>query len=228
MQMRRPKSDIPANAVERCAGSTDGGEIRQYLVRGKVVGQRWFDEHGHLLVETPLRNDNKHGREISWNEDGSLSLVEPYCDGKIHGTARQYGAKGRVVGTYKMVHGTGFDVWRDQFAGGPVYVSEIHSLRDGVLHGFIWWLNEDQTSVFEEYHWHNGQPHGIERSWNSFGKLRRSCPKYWVGSQAVTKRQYLAASRKDPTLPPFRLKDNRPQRDFPPEIRRILKSRTKD
>jgi hypothetical protein len=34
----------------------------------------------------------------------------------------------------------------------------------------------------------------------------------------MTKRQYLRARAKDPTLPPFRKTDNRPQRRFPAEV----------
>jgi len=122
-----------------------------------------------------------------------------------------------------MVHGTGYDVWRNQIADGPVYASEIHSMRDGLMHGFEWWLNEDHRSVYEEKHWHEGKLHGVERFWVG-KKLRRSYPKYWVQDKAVTKRQYVRAAQKDPTLPPFRVKDNSPTREFPPEIRRLLKA----
>jgi hypothetical protein len=121
-----------------------------------------------------------------------------------------------------MVYGTGYDVWRTQIADGPVYVSEIHSNRNGSLHGFVWWLEEDQKSVHEEKHWYEGKLHGIEREWNLDGKPRRGFPKYWVNDRAVSKRQYISAARKDPTLPPFRVKDNSPKREFPPEIRQSL------
>jgi hypothetical protein len=121
-----------------------------------------------------------------------------------------------------MVHGTGYDVWRGQIADGPVHVSEIHPMRDGLPHGFEWWLNEDQESVHEEKPWCEGKLHGVERFWVG-GKLRRGYPKYWVRDKAVQRRQYVSAARKDPTLPPFRLKDNSPRREFPPEIRRLLK-----
>ena len=76
----------------------------------------------------------------------------------------------------------------------------------------------------EEKHWFNGQWHGIEREWNFKNKLSRGYPKYWVRGDAVTKRQYIAAARKDVTLPLFRPKDNSPKREFPPEIRRLLKA----
>lgn len=188
------------------------------------MGFRYYDDHGRLQLETPMKDGKRHGREYTWDDDESLLSVEPYREGKCHGTAKQYGRDGRVVGTYKMVHGTRHDVWRNQFPDGPVYVSEIHSMCGGSMHGYERWLNVDQKSVHEEKHWREGKHHGIEREWNHRGKLSRGYPKYWNRDGAVTKRQYIAAACKDPRLPPFRLNDNSSKREFPPEIRRLLKA----
>lgn len=225
--MRRPKSDIPAGVTERVVEeySRSRGlirlEKRECLLNGQLVGYRCYDDNGQLQIETALKDGTNHGRAIHWSDDGTLNFIEPYFEGKVHGTAKQY-QNGKVIGTYKMIHGTGYDVWRNQIADGPIYVSEIHSMRDGSMHGFEWWLNEDQKSVHEEKHWYEGSYHGIEREWHWSGKLRRGYPKYWVHGEAVTKRQYVKLAQKDPTLPPFRLKDNLPRREFPPEIRRLL------
>jgi hypothetical protein len=229
--MRRLKSDIPTGAKENIIQQYEdkrieqGGvvnlETRECTIDGKVVGWRSYDSEGRLVTETALKDGKKHGRQIFWNEDGTIDFVEPFFEGKVHGTAKQY-QEGKLIGTYKMVHGTGYDVWRGDRGDGVVLVSEIHPMRDGLPHGFEWWLNEDQQSVYEEKHWFNGKFHGIEREWNFKNKLRRGYPKYWVRGGAVTKRQYVAAARKDATLPPFRLKDNSPKREFPPEIRRLL------
>jgi antitoxin component YwqK of YwqJK toxin-antitoxin module len=234
--MRRPKSDIPAGAEENIIQQYEdkrteqGGvvnlETRECTIDGKVVGWRSYDPEGRLVTETALKDGKKHGRAIDYYDNGRIHFVEPYFEGMMHGTAKQYDARGRIIGTYKMKHGTGYDIWRNQF-GGPNYVSEIRPMRDGLPHGFEWWLNEDQLSVYEEKHWFNGKWHGIEREWNFRNKLRRGYPKYWIRGEAVTKQQYLAAARKDATLPPFRLKDNSPKREFPPEIRRLLKDSKK-
>jgi hypothetical protein len=224
--MRRPKSDIPDGATERVIRVYQRNmglirlEKRECISNRQLVGYRYYDDNGRLQIETPLKDGKKHGREFYWNEDGMLDLIEPYFEGKMHGTAKQY-QNGKVIGTYKMVHGTGYDVWCNQIADGQVYVSEIHSMRDGSMHGFEWWLNEDHRSVHEERHWHKGKLHGVERFWVG-KKLRRSYPKYWVQDKAVTKRQYVRAARKDVTLPPFLLKDSSPRREFPTEIRRLL------
>jgi antitoxin component YwqK of YwqJK toxin-antitoxin module len=85
-----------------------------------------------------MKNGLKHGREITWGEDGTLELIEPYFDGRIHGTARQYGRDGRIIGTYRLVHGTGYDIWRQETEDGRVHISEIHSMKDGQPDGYEW------------------------------------------------------------------------------------------
>ncbi len=117
---------------------------------------------------------------------------------------------------------TGFDIWRQEREDGFPFISEIHSLQDGHPHGYEWWLNEDQHSVWHECHWQCGEYHGIERRWNDRGKLDRGYPKYWIHGQAGTKRVYLKATQTDDTLPTFLEKDNRPRRQFPVKIERLL------
>ena len=226
--MKQRASDIPPNAIEV--------EIREYWQEGslvylrvtecildtQVVGLRSYDGDGNLRVETPLKNGRKHGREYIWNELGSLESVEPYIEGKIHGVAKQYGRKGKVIGTYRLVHGTGYDIWRYERVNGTVGVSEIHSLRDNLPHGFEWWLKADQHFLWHERHWQEGKVHGIERMWNDKGRLKRGYPKYWIQNQAVRKRVYLKAAEQDKSLPKFREKDNLPQRRFPNEIENLL------
>ncbi len=236
--MRRLKSDIPAGVTERVTREYKEEwseaknewigpaclvrlEIRECIKNRRVVGERCYNAQGQLVQEVPLKNGKKHGREINWDDDGTLNLIEPYFEGKMHGIAKQY-QNGRLIGTYKTIHGTGYDVWRGQIGDGRIFVSEIHPMSDGMIHGFQWRLNQDQLSVNEEKHWYKGKPHGIERDWRE-RKLMRGYPKYWLHGEAVTKRQYVQAAQKDPTLPPFRLKDNSPRREFPPEIRRLLR-----
>ena len=226
--MKRPKSDIPQSVVEqliqeyRQEGPHLFYRLTVCLLDGKVVGQRAYDYDGKLMIETPLKDGKKHGREYTWDEAGHLISMEPYVNGKIHGTAKQYGRKGQVIGTYQLTHGTGFDVWRAESEDGTITISEIHSLQDGLPHGYEWWLREDQHSVWHERHWQQGQYHGIERMWNDKGKLQRGYPNYWIQGQAVGKRAYLKAVKKDETLPTFREEDNQSRRRFPVEIENLL------
>lgn len=226
--MRRFKSDIPQNVVEKVTrefrreGSAIYHQLTDCVLNGEVVGQRVYGEEGQLVIETPLRNGKKHGREFDWAEDGTLSLIEPYANGKIHGTARQYGRDGSVIGTYSLRHGTGYDIWRMENEDGAIHISEIHTFRDGLRHGYEWWLTENPHIVWHELHWHDGQFHGIERQWNATNKLHRGFPRYWIKGERVDKRKYLRAATKDLTLPPFHLKDNSPRRKFPTDIEQLF------
>ena len=150
---------------------------------------------------------------------GKLITAEPYSNGLSHGTVRQWSDDGKLLGTYTMEHGTGIDLWWcEGFEGGPPYLSEARYIKDGKWHGFEWWLKADQKSVWQERRFRADQLHGIERRWNWRGRLGRGYPRYWLNDVRVTKRQYLRACAKDPSLPPSREADNRPQRKFPPGV----------
>jgi hypothetical protein len=193
------------------------------LFGGVVVGERFYDQDGSLLIETPLRAGKKHGVEFCWYEDGGLQSAEPYRNGSPHGTARQWDEDGTLLGTYTLDRGTGLDLWRGRrCGGGPVYLSEVHALKDGQPHGFEWWLNEDQRSVWAERHWWEGQLHGIEREWNACGRLRRGYPRYHVRGERVSRQNYLKACQADPNLPAFQTADNEPARRFPAAMAKEL------
>jgi hypothetical protein len=223
----RYRSSIPPGVTERTVSEyrREGDLVwprrTECLLGGEIVGERYYEEDGTLGLETPIKEGKKHGVEYRW-DSGKLISAEPYWEGKPHGTAMQWEEDGRLLGTYTLVHGTGLDVWRGTREDGSIHVSEIHSLRDGMPHGFEWWLNEDQASVWYERHWHLGELHGIERQWNERARLRRGWPKYWVRGTQVTKRQYLRTAAKDDTLPPFREEDESSRRSFPPEIEELL------
>ena len=155
--MKQLKSDIPENAVERRVECCDG--LTEYAVDGRIVGRRVYNEKGRIVRETPLKDGKRHGNEIEWDDDGTLLSVEPYFEGQIHGLAKQYGRSGKVIGTYRFVHGTGYDIWRWEWWEGFAPVSEVHSLQDGVPHGYEWWLDPDQRGVYHELHRCEGKYH---------------------------------------------------------------------
>ena len=152
--MKQLKSDIPDNAVEMRVEGCDG--LTECVVDGRIVGRRVYNEKGRIVRETALKNGMRHGNEIEWDDDGRLLFVEPYFEGQIHGRAKQYGRSGKVIGTYRFVHGTGYDIWRWEWWEGFAPVSEVHSMQDGVPHGYEWWLDADQRSLDHERHWCEG------------------------------------------------------------------------
>ena len=220
--MKYYRSSIPKAAKERVVASHLTGSQKhkaEYLVNGKVVGVRQFDQNGQLELERPMKNGVIHGMLYSC-DDGVVISAEPYRNGFAHGIAKQWSYDGELIGTYTMKHGTGLDLWRCKKNWGKkrIFLAEARFIKDGKWHGYEWWLNEDQRSVHDEQHFWENLQHGIQRSWNSRGRLRRGYPRYWVTNKQVTKREYVRACAKDSNLPPFRESDNRPRRNFPSEV----------
>jgi antitoxin component YwqK of YwqJK toxin-antitoxin module len=221
--MKHYRSSIPKAAQERVTATFATGPQKyksECMLDGKVVGIRHFHETGELEYELSLKNGVLHGIRYRSEIPGKVLSAEPYSNGLPHGTARQWSNDGKLMGSYTMWHGTGFVLW---WAECEVpYLSEVRYLKDGKRHGFQWLLNADQKSVWRESHFRNGQMHSIERSWTLQGRLYRGHPIYWVNDVRMTKRQYIRACGTDPTLPPFRETDNRPQRKFPAKIVAIV------
>ena len=228
--MKHVKSSIPQNVQEKTVHEYIQEDAALYhrvtdcFLNGIRVGQRAYNREGTMILETPLKDGLKHGLEFTWDEDGHVLLIEPYRKGKIHGTAKQYGQEGKVIGTYTLVHGTGFDIWRQENDDGTIFVSEIHSLQDGLPHGFEWHFASSRQDLWQERAWYRGKLHGIERIWNGKGKLRRGYPKFYVLDQAVSKQKYLKFLVADRTLPTYREEDNLPHRKLPAKVQALMSS----
>jgi hypothetical protein len=69
--------------------------------------QKEFHRNGQLREEVPLKKGRRHGLCRTWHKNGVLASAEPYQDGVPHGVCRQWDESGRLLGKYKMVHGTG-------------------------------------------------------------------------------------------------------------------------
>lgn len=221
-------SAIPKGAIEKTVsefkseGNFSWPKKTECWYNGKIVGERFYEKDGTLIIERPLKDGKTHGVEYHWDDDGTLSCAEPYEKGLPHGTATQWDDDGNIIGTYTLEHGTGYDIWRCRNENGDILISEIHTMKNGLPHGFEWWVNEDQKSVFIEKHYVEGKLHGIERQWEYEGGLTVGYPKYWINSSEVTKTEYMETSRKDHLLPAFSKVDQEPERTFPKEIMKII------
>ena len=109
----RYRSSIPKAAHEKVVERYPGGTKHkaEYLVRGSVVGVRWFHESGEPSMEYGMKNGVQHGMMYCWYRPGVLTAAEPYVNGKSHGIARQWDDAGRLLGMYAMQHGTGVDLF---------------------------------------------------------------------------------------------------------------------
>lgn len=217
--MSRPKrvsltrrSGIPSEVKEVVISrQANGSVITRCQHNGHIVGER----HYELMMEVPMRGGKRHGDVVMFYSHGQVCSISPYRNGIQHGVARQYSRDGRLVGTYRMRNGTGIDLWWHDDGEGTWYLSEICSYLQGRPHGCEQWFNPDHRTVYEERYWFNGDPHGIERSWSPKGRLGRGYPRCFVRGKRVTMREYAKLAAGDPTLPPIRPQDNRPQRVFP-------------
>ncbi len=199
----------------------DGVTIWDVLWRGKVIGSRTREPDGSLIEEYQVDSRGRqHGFYRNWT-CGRLTFETGFRLGREHGTARQWGLDGRLLGTYRMHEGTGVDLWRDEVGR----LSEEHNWKDRMLHGFDRWWNGDDQTVHRETHWHNGLLHGIEREWDDKGTLEKGYPRFYVKGKRVTRAVYIAARTRSRTLPRFDEADNTPQRRLPREYARQLTSR---
>jgi hypothetical protein len=218
-------SSIPADAREVVEYYHANGtkKAASYFVGPEKVGFREWYEDGRLDFEYALRRGVKHGNWYSFYPNGQLEELQPYCDGHLHGTGKQWAEDGQLLVTWKLDHTTGLDLWCDHLTG--TLAEEHYWPRVGEL-GYKRQWNADEETVWEEYHYCLGY-HGIWREWNARGRLRRGFPRFYVNNVKVTKRQYLRACEAVLTLLPYRPQDDSPQRELPLEYVRQKERRRK-
>lgn len=214
-------SSIPKTARPRVTARHTSGEPAtvEYLLDRSVVGYRHFDIDGALEFDCGKRNGRHHGTAFTLYESGQLLSATPYRNGLEHGLARQWSADGTLIGTYRMRNGTGIDLWWIETFRRPRrhFLAEVHFMFKGQRHGFEWWLNDDERSVWSESHWANGEAHGIERRWRG-RQLQRGYPRFFVRAERVSRPAYERACVEDLSLPTFFPEDDQPRRVFPPAV----------
>ena len=73
-----------------------------------------FHRNGVVAVEENFRGQKLHGRRRTWHRNGQLATEEFYRDGRLHGVCRQWNENGRLLGSFRMEHGTGTQKsWHD-------------------------------------------------------------------------------------------------------------------
>lgn len=77
------------------------------------------------VVELPYQNGQLHGKVRRWSEEGMLLVEIPYRNGLIDGESRFFNRKGKLLGTSKLVQGTGtYRIW-DRNKDEPVLMKEV-------------------------------------------------------------------------------------------------------
>jgi antitoxin component YwqK of YwqJK toxin-antitoxin module len=210
--MVKARSIIPPHAREKVVKRYGNGvkQVALYYVDRKLAGHRTFDDQGRVAVQYAIRHKVRHGPFRHYHSNGVVSWATNFVEGKEHGISRQYDEHGHLIGSYRMRHGTGADLW--YVSQG--HLSEERYYRNGLLNGYErWWWGRHR--VYEEGHYKDGLEHGIKRAWNKFGKLRRGYPQYFINGVKVTKRSYLRATRRDLSLPVYRKEEDTSKRRQP-------------
>ena len=217
MKPRNYRSSIPKSAAEVIEKTFDCEAKKSafFFLMGKKIGYRLWNERGELELEYGMKDGKKHGREYYFFDNGQPEEVTPYRNGMLHGTGKQWSYEGKVIITYKLINGTGLDLWCGHLNDS---LSEEHYYPKDDELGYHREWRDDEKSIWREYYFSSRIGyHGIWREWNKKGKLRRGFPQYYVNDHRVTKRQYLKASKIDGILPPYRSEENQPFRELPEE-----------
>jgi hypothetical protein len=76
--------------------------------------ERLWHRNKVAAVEEFFRGQKLHGRRRTWHRNGQLATEEFYFGGLLHGGVRQWNEKGRLLGSFRMEHGTGTQKsWHD-------------------------------------------------------------------------------------------------------------------
>ncbi len=109
-----------------------------------------FYRNGQLREVVPLRNGRRHGVVRVWHKNGVLATEEPYENGLLHGICRQWSESGKLLGKYRMVHGTG--VQRAWHENGKLQL-EFSTVRGDFSGRYRLWLH-DGTLLSEDIYLH--------------------------------------------------------------------------
>lgn len=77
------------------------------------------------VMELHYQNGQLHGKVRRWSEEGSLLVEVPYRNGLMDGESRFFNRKGKLLGTSKLVQGTGtYRIW-ERNKDEPVLMKEV-------------------------------------------------------------------------------------------------------
>ncbi len=237
-----PRPSIPSSAREKVTELYSGGNKSrsEFWLGGHLVGVVvWsYDADGKTPVPGiawGVRKGRPDGYRVSceWrpNVGWYVEYAEPFVDGLLHGWAKQYTPRGKLLMASPFVRGTGIDFWC--FDSGAL--CEEHPSVAGANSGCERWWVEANDTIAEERWWRENQVHGIVREWNwRKGRLKPGFPKFFVRNKEVLKATYLNARQRDSTLVEYRKADDKPERPLPKQFlvlrrraRRLRRARKK-
>ena len=126
----------------------DSLQSKTTVVGLKMTIQKAFHRNGRLREVVPLRNGRRHGVVRVWHKNGELANEEPYRNGLLHGVCRQWSEEGRLLGKYRMVHGTGIQrAWHEN---GKLQM-EFSTVRGDFSGRYRMWLHDGALMSEDTY-----------------------------------------------------------------------------
>jgi antitoxin component YwqK of YwqJK toxin-antitoxin module len=110
--------------------------------------QQFFYRSGQLREQVPVRKGHRHGVVRIWHKNGIRASEEPYQNGLLHGVCRQWNEAGRMLGKYRMFHGTG--IQREWHDNGQLQL-EVSTVRGEFSGRNRMWLR-DGTLLSERFY----------------------------------------------------------------------------
>jgi hypothetical protein len=117
------------------------------------ITQKIFYRNGQLRESVPVRKGRRHGIARTWHKNGVLASQEPYRNGLPHGLCQQWNEAGRLLGKYRMVHGTGIQKQWHENGRLQLEVSTVKGQFCGRNRIWLW----DGTLLSERFYLH-GRP----------------------------------------------------------------------
>jgi hypothetical protein len=112
-----------------------------------TVQQNYY-RNRQLRERVPLRNRLRQGVVRTWHKNGKAATEERYQSGLLHGVCRQWNEAGRLLGEFRMEHGTG--VQRAWYDNGQLQI-EVSTLRGEFCGRNRIWLR-DGTLISEQFY----------------------------------------------------------------------------
>jgi hypothetical protein len=118
-----------------------------------------YYRNGQLREAASVSRNLRHGVSHTWHKNGRRAIEEYYANGVLHGVCRQWNESGRLLGKYRMIHGTGLQrTWHDNgklqievsTVGGAFCGRTRIWLRDGALLSERFYLHGKAVGA-EEY-----------------------------------------------------------------------------
>ena len=218
-------SSIPVSAICKDAGlpgkRANSRITRNYYVKGELIGKRTFRGKSELLEhECSYKNGLLHGFEYYWHRNGQLNAKILYVEGREHGDAFIWGPRGDLLGTYHMEHGTGLQLWWNEF-DGKAQLTVARQMVEGRQNGFEFWFQWHRPGVLQkESWWKNGVMHGIQRQWDD-DDLISDYPKYWINGREVMFDDFILFFGEDTAISTFLPFNYDPKRVLPDQITSI-------